>query len=70
VLRDGDESIGAVLRTRDRVRPLFVSIGHRIGLDEAVAVVLACDEGYRLPAPTRRADHEVRIAKRALRTAR
>jgi len=50
------ERIGSVLRTRDGVRPVFVSIGHRIDLDAAVALVLACHEGYRLPGPTRHAD--------------
>jgi len=52
-LRDGDEVIGAVLRTRDGVSPIYVSIGHRIALDEAVAWVLRCCRGYRIPEPTR-----------------
>ena len=52
-LRDGDEVIGAVLRTRDGVSPVYVSIGHRITLDEAVAWVLRCCRGYRIPEPTR-----------------
>lgn len=50
------ELIGAVLRSKDRVRPLFVSIGHRVGLDQAVRLVLAAGRGYRLPEPTRLAD--------------
>jgi deoxyribonuclease V len=53
LLRDGDEVIGAVLRTRDGVSPIYVSIGHRIALDEAVAWVLRCCRGYRIPEPTR-----------------
>ena len=55
-LMDGDEVIGAVLRTRAGVAPLFVSVGHRIGLDAAVAWVLQCCRGYRLPETTRWAD--------------
>ncbi len=52
-LTDGDEVIGAVLRTKTGVKPLYISTGHRIGLDEAVKWVLACCRGYRLPEPTR-----------------
>ncbi|HLI28727.1 MAG TPA: deoxyribonuclease V [Chloroflexota bacterium] len=55
-LRDGDEVIGAVVRTRPRARPLFVSVGHRVSLETAVALVLACCRGHRLPEPVRRAD--------------
>jgi len=52
-LMDGAETIGAVVRTRRRVRPVFVSVGHRIDLQGAVALVLRCCAGYRLPEPTR-----------------
>ncbi len=52
-LIDGDEVIGAVVRTRDGVRPVFVSIGHRVDLRAAVALVLDCATRYRLPEPTR-----------------
>jgi deoxyribonuclease V len=55
---DGGEDIGRVLRTRDRVRPLFVSPGHRVGLERAVQIVLACGRGYRLPEPVRQAHVE------------
>lgn len=48
-----DRQIGAVLRTRERVKPLFVSQGHRIGLPRAVALVLSCCRGYRVPEPLR-----------------
>ncbi len=54
-LVDGDEPIGTVLRTRDGVSPIYVSVGHRIGLDEATEWVLRCCRGYRLPEPTRMA---------------
>lgn len=54
-LRDGDETIGMVLRTRARSKPLYVSRGHRCRLADAVALVQACLAGYRLPEPTRQA---------------
>lgn len=50
---DGDEVIGAALRTRSRVKPIYVSTGHRISLESAVDWVLKCCRGYRLPEPTR-----------------
>ena len=53
-----DEIIGAVVRTRDGVRPVFVSVGHRVTLADAVELVLRCSGGYRLPEPTRLA-HKV-----------
>lgn len=60
-LVDKGETIGAVLRTKDGVRPLYVSIGHRIGLEEAIAVTLAATTRYRLPEPTRLADRISRL---------
>jgi len=55
-LCDGGTRIGTVLRTRARVRPLFVSPGHRVGLDSAAVWVLRCVTRYRLPEPIRAAD--------------
>lgn len=55
-LLDGDEVIGAVLRSRTGVRPLYVSTGHRVGLESAVRYTLACCTRYRLPETTRWAD--------------
>lgn len=52
-LLDGGEVIGAALRTRAGVKPVYVSIGHRIDLPAAIHWVLACCRGYRLPEPTR-----------------
>ncbi|MCG9887278.1 MAG: deoxyribonuclease V [Cyanobacteria bacterium] len=55
-LRDRGEIIGAVLRTRTDVKPLYVSPGHRLSLDRAIALTLACTRRYRLPETTRWAD--------------
>jgi deoxyribonuclease V len=52
-LVDADEVIGAVLRTRAGVKPLYVSIGHRVSLETAVRWVMACVTRYRLPETTR-----------------
>ena len=56
-LSDHGELIGTVVRTRASTRPVFVSVGHRVGLESAVRLVLACTTRYRLPEPTRVADH-------------
>jgi deoxyribonuclease V len=66
-LRDGEETIGAVVRTRTRVKPVFVSVGHRVSLPTAIDTVLRCGGGYRLPEPTRRA-HRVASGKACTRT--
>ncbi len=55
-LVDGDEVIGLVLRTRQGVSPLYVSVGHRIALQQAAGWVLRFCRGYRLPEPIRIAD--------------
>jgi deoxyribonuclease V len=52
-LVDAGEVIGAVLRTRAGVKPLYVSIGHRVSLESAVRWVMACVTRYRLPETTR-----------------
>ncbi len=52
-LKDKGEVIGATLRTRAGVKPVYVSIGHMIDLPSAMRWVLACCRGYRLPEPTR-----------------
>ncbi len=52
-LTDGEETIGAVLRTRVKVKPLFVSIGYRVSLETALHYVMACVTRYRLPETTR-----------------
>ncbi|MEM8945805.1 MAG: deoxyribonuclease V [Planctomycetota bacterium] len=52
-LDGNDELIGAVLRTRDNVKPMYISVGHKLDLPTALDLVLACGNGYRLPEPTR-----------------
>ena len=56
-LKDGDDTIGAVLRTRTNIKPVYVSIGHRVTLNEAVRITLACCPKYKIPEPTRLAHH-------------
>lgn len=63
-LHDGDEVIGAVVRTRTKVKPLFVSVGHRCRLDDAIRLTLLCTTKYRLPEPTRLAHQTVSGLKR------
>jgi deoxyribonuclease V len=58
-----DETIGAVVRTRTNVKPIFVSVGHKCTLDDAVDAVLACADRYRLPEPTRLAHQLVNKLK-------
>lgn len=53
LLYDGDEVIGAVLRTRVNVKPVFISIGHRVSLETAVDYVLNCCPRFKLPETTR-----------------
>ncbi len=53
---DGGRVIGAVLRTRTNVKPLFVSPGHRVTVEDSIKYVLELSRGYRLPEPIRYAD--------------
>ena len=68
-LHDGEQQLGVVLRTRTGVKPVYVSIGHRIDVASAARLVLACTTRYRLPEPTRLADQLVGAAGRAARAA-
>jgi deoxyribonuclease V len=54
-LRHRGEVVGVALRTRPKTKPLFVSVGHRVGLETAVQYVMACTTRYRLPETTRAA---------------
>lgn len=57
--KDPTEVIGAVVRTKHKVKPMFISAGHKITLEEAIALVQSCIRGYRLPEPTRFAHNTV-----------
>ncbi len=59
LLKDKNETIGAVLRTATNVKPIFISVGNNCRLKDAIKIVLACTAGYRIPEPTRLADHLV-----------
>lgn len=48
-----EQIVGAVLRTKAKVKPVFISPGHKISLKNAVEVVLSCCRGYKLPEPVR-----------------
>ena len=63
-LIDRGQTIGAVLRTKDRVNPLFVSPGHKCDLESAVDLVLSLTGKYRLPGPARMAHEFVNEVRR------
>lgn len=64
VLKVDDERVGWVVRTRDRVKPIFISPGHRIGSERTLKVVMECCGTFRIPEPLRRAHQLVnRIRK-------
>lgn len=62
-LMDGEEIVGAALRTRDDCKPMYISQGHRVSLETAVQMTLAVDGGTRVPRPTREADRFVSEVK-------
>jgi deoxyribonuclease V len=55
-LKFNNRVVGAVLRTKDNIRPLFASPGHRIDLKASISIILNCSTTYRIPEPLRRAD--------------
>ncbi len=59
------ETIGAAVRTRTGVKPIFVSQGYRVSLARAIEFTLAVCDGFRIPRPTREADHFVEFIKRS-----
>jgi deoxyribonuclease V len=61
-LMDKGEVIGAVLRTRPGTKPIYVSLGHRVGLETAVSCVMRCTTRFRLPETTRAADRLSKVA--------
>ncbi|MFI9202118.1 endonuclease V [Streptomyces sp. NPDC053048] len=62
-LLDGEEEVGRALRTQEGVKPVFVSVGHRTGLDQACEHTLRLAPRFRLPETTRAADG---LCRRAL----
>jgi deoxyribonuclease V len=66
LLKDCGAIIGAVLRTRNNVKPLFVSVGHKCLLQDAIKITIACTSKYRLPEPTRLAHQLVTRIKNKL----
>ena len=67
-LRHNRKNIGAVLRTKDKVKPLFISPGNKIDLKNSMKIVLTCTQKYRIPEPLRRADFISKKIKRELLT--
>jgi deoxyribonuclease V len=63
-LKDKEEVIGMAVRTKERVKPVYVSVGHKIDLAGAVRLVLESCHGYRLPEPTRQAHLRVNALRR------
>jgi deoxyribonuclease V len=47
--------VGAVVRTKDKVKPIHVTIGHKISIQTAIKIILECSRNYRLPEPLRQA---------------
>jgi deoxyribonuclease V len=66
LIRRGGKGVGAALRTKDRVRPVFVSPGHRVDLLTSIRFILESCQGFRIPEPLRRAHH---ISRQLLHTA-
>jgi deoxyribonuclease V len=63
-VRGVEEVICAAVRTREGARPVYVSQGHRVSLKSAIRLALDVSDGYRIPRPTREADHYVSAMKR------
>ena len=64
LLVDKGEEVGAAVRTKDGIGPVFVTIGHRVDLPSAIKLTLDCVKGYRVPEPTRQAHFVVNALRR------
>ncbi len=67
VAKKDKKIIGSVVRTKNKVKPVFVSVGNKIDLKTAVVIALNCDTGYRIPEPTRQADKYVAELKKEIK---
>ncbi len=65
-----NQLVGMALRTRENTKPIYVTQGHRVSLDSATKLVKQCLNGFRIPKPTREADHYVRELRRAHKSGR
>jgi deoxyribonuclease V len=63
-----EKIVGMVVRTRDNVRPLFISPGHKVSLKNAIEIVLQTSREFRIPEPLRRADFLSKRVKREYST--
>ena len=63
-LMDKGETVGVALRTREGVKPVYLSQGHRISLERTIEFTQTVADGFRIPRPTREADHFVEAVKR------
>jgi deoxyribonuclease V len=54
-IKEGDEVLGLALRTRENVKPVYISVGHKVDLPSATHIALTSGKGYRLPEPARQA---------------
>jgi len=63
LIQKNERDVGVVLRTKNRVRPVFVSPGHRIDLPTSIRLVLESCQGFRIPEPLRRAHHFSRLER-------
>lgn len=63
-IHDKEDILGAVLRTREKVKPVFVSPGYKLNLQDSINIILKCMGKYRIPEPTRRAHELVNAFRR------
>ena len=66
LIRKNGKEVGAVLKTKDKIKPLFISPGHRIDIETSIRLILATCNAFRIPEPLRRADHFTRLLKRQI----
>ena len=60
LIRKEGKEVGVVLRTKDNVKPLFISPGHRIDITTSIQLILESCQGFRFPEPLRKAHHATR----------